>query len=83
MAVTLEMDLDLKTVERSHFGFIELLSDIGGIASILSASIVTTLAVWHGNRYTEATLIRQLMSINRLRAEYDEMKGIGFFERRK
>ena len=47
MAVTMEMDLDLKFIQRNHFTAFDLLSDIGGFASIIQFFIVLFLTAWN------------------------------------
>ena len=50
MAVTLEMDLDLLIVSRNLFTILDVLSNIGGLASIFASTFgfAVTIFNWHG-----------------------------------
>lgn len=50
MAITVEMNLNLMTYERTIYTMFDLLSDIGGLSSILISILAVIARIWnYGN----------------------------------
>ena len=49
MDITVEMNLSLRQVERSSYGILDLLSDVGGIQGLLVSFIGIILGVLNYN----------------------------------
>ena len=47
MSVSFEMDLDQYAIERSHFTFLDLLSNIGGLESIFISVMGLIVSTWN------------------------------------
>ena len=46
MSIAIEMDLDQKVIERSNFTILDLLSDIGGLESIIFSLLSFIVGLW-------------------------------------
>ena len=53
MEITMEMNLDLAKVSRSGYTFIDVLSDIGGIQSILISTITILISIFNYNHFDD------------------------------
>ena len=51
MDIMVEMNLDLGKLERSGYTFIDVLSDIGGIQSILISGITIMIGLFNYNHF--------------------------------
>ena len=47
MSITIEMDLDQKLIERNNFTILDLLSDVGGLESIIFSLLSFTVGLWN------------------------------------
>ena len=47
MDIGIELNLDRKTIARTGYTFLDVLSDIGGIQSILVSGMVIFLGIWN------------------------------------
>ena len=63
MGVSIEMDLDLRVVERTIFTVLDLLSGIGGLSSILAVSANTVIVMWHWHGLPDYFLISHLFNL--------------------
>ena len=57
-SVTLEMDLSLKTFERSVYTLFDLLSDIGGLSGILFSFFLLMNNAWNFNKFDNMLVSR-------------------------
>ena len=53
------MNLDLKVIQRTGYTVLDILSDVGGIQSILFSGMSLLLSIWNYN-YLDSYLISQL-----------------------
>lgn len=51
LAITVEMNLDLMTYERTIYTMFDLLSDIGGLSSILISLLAIVASAWNHNNF--------------------------------
>ena len=51
MAITIEMNLNKKTLIRSSYYVIDVLSDIGGISGIMMSFFAIILSIWNYNHF--------------------------------
>lgn len=62
MDITIEMNLDLTVIERKGYTFLDLLSDIGGVQSILLSSFSILVGIWNYN-YIDDYMASKLFNI--------------------
>ena len=60
--ISVEMELDLAIIERSRYTFLDLLSDVGGLFSIVSSIFRGLMTIWNHNAY-DYFLISKLFKI--------------------
>ena len=53
-----ELDLDKKVIERTVYTILDVLSDIGGIWSVLVWAVFTLLSVLNYNKFDDAIITR-------------------------
>ena len=53
-----ELDLDKKLIERTVYTILDVLSDIGGIWSVLVWAVFTLLSVFNYNKFDDAIITR-------------------------
>ena len=53
-----ELDLDKKVIERTVYTILDVLSDIGGIWSVLVWAVFTLLSVFNYNKFDDAIITR-------------------------
>lgn len=61
MQLSIEMNLDLTIVERSYYGILDCLSDIGGIIQVLHSGVICSLIILNYNNmenFMAASLFR-------------------------
>ncbi len=49
MAIGIDMDLNLDVIERNHYTILDMLSDVGGLASITTGIVALFLSVLNYN----------------------------------
>ena len=64
ISVTIEMDLILKTYERTGYTLFDLLSDIGGLSGILMTFFTSFMAIWNYNSL-DNLLVQSLFKTNK------------------
>ena len=47
MAISFEMDLDSRTIERNFYTILDFAADIGGLESIFTSAIAFMVTIWH------------------------------------
>lgn len=47
MEATIEMNLDLKIIDRNGYTFIDLLSDVGGVQAVLVSFMAAWMTLWN------------------------------------
>ena len=67
--IIIEMGLDQKTIKRKIYNYTDLLSDVGGLQSILVSWIALLLFAWNYNSL-ENYMVTRLFKV-RAKAEYD------------
>ena len=77
MTITFEMDLDQRLIERSMFTVLDLLSDIGGLASIVASMGVSIVNYFNSDGLANTFLASRLYEMS-----HSIIHG-GFFERRR
>ena len=63
MAVTLEMNMDLNTVERNFVTVFDFLANIGGLDSIFTSVISVVVTIWHSHGLADIFLVTQLFTL--------------------
>ena len=58
MEISVEMNLDLNVIDRTSYNILDLLSDIGGIWSVLVWAVFTLLSVFNYNKFDDAIITR-------------------------
>ena len=63
MDVTIEMNLDLGVIQRTSYNVLDVLSDIGGIQSIIITSFSVVVGIWN-YRHFDSYLASKLYKLN-------------------
>ena len=61
MDVTIEMNLDLGVIQRESYNFLDVLSDIGGMQSIIITTFSLLIGIWnykHFDSYMASKLFK-------------------------
>ena len=61
MAMGIDMSLDQTVIERSNYTILDVLSDVGGLESVIASGIALVLSILNYNNL-DSTLITQLFS---------------------
>ena len=70
LSVTLEMDLNLMTYERTLYTMFDLLSDVGGLSGILVTIMTLIMTIWNYNSFDDL-MVASLFNI-KSEASYDD-----------
>lgn len=73
MDVTIEMNRDLTVLKRTRYTVIDLLSDIGGVQSILMSLLATLVGLWNYENF-DSEIASKLFKIRK--EDSDEMQNI-------
>ena len=83
MSVAIEMDLDLRNIERSLVGILDLLSDIGGLEAKFASIVAILVSIWNWHGLTDVFLMTQLSDLPSLMKAADSSPKTGCYRRRK
>ena len=64
VSVTVEMDFNLKVIDRKIYTLFELLSDIGGLSQILAIIGAITVSIWNYNSF-DNMMVRKLYKVKK------------------
>ena len=64
VSITVEVDRDLSTYERTVYTMLDLLADVGGLQSILFAFCALLVAIWNYRGF-ETSLIAKLFKVKK------------------
>ena len=78
MAIGIDMDLDLDVIERSHYTILDVLSDVGGIASVTTSIVALILSILNYNNL-DSQMIRQLFKFPSLDNDRDVLANSTLF----
>ena len=70
ISVTIEMDLNLMTYERTLYTMFDLLSDVGGLSGILVTIFTIIMTIWNYNSF-DNMMVANLFNIKAKDAEED------------
>lgn len=80
MDITVEMNLDLRVVARNGYTFLDYLSDIGGMQSMLISAVAYFMAIWNYN-YFDNYMVTRLFKMRQRRAEHSNEAGLDDMKR--
>ena len=78
--MTIEMNMNLKMIQRNSYSILDLLSDIGGMLGMLISGINFLLIFWNYN-YFENYLVTRLFKLQRIDLERKEINKRPYFAR--
>ncbi len=61
MGFGIDMSLDQTVIERSNYTILDVLSDVGGLESVIASAIALVLSIMNYNNL-DSTMITQLFS---------------------
>ena len=66
MQIAVEMNLDHATLARTSYTILDVLSDVGGIQSIVMSAMGLVIAIWNYNHFENYMFVLQYYQLVRL-----------------
>ena len=82
-SVALEMDMNLRIIERNIFGVLDFLSDIGGLEAMFVSIVAIVISVWNWHGLTDIFLLTQLYDLPSMMKAAGSSPKAGCCKRRK